>query len=73
MGLAAGYIATRRPSVGTGLAAAVFSYLAAVTLHASWNGTLSAASEVPILLIGVAFLFVVLFGAAVVVVGHAPA
>lgn len=64
MGLAAGYIATRRPGSTTTLAVAAGAYAWSVGLHAAWNGTLYAADGRTELLWIVGALFVALFAAA---------
>lgn len=68
MGLAAAFIATRRPTATVGLAAAAGSYLLSVALHAAWNGTLTVSEDHlwPLFVVGA--MFVALFSAAVVIV-----
>jgi hypothetical protein len=68
MGIAAGYLVTRRPSRRATWAIAAGSYLFSVSLHALWNGTLVAAEQVPEALWLVGLLFVVLFVATIVLV-----
>lgn len=68
MGVAAGWIVTKRPSQGIGVAVAAGSVATAIGLHALWNGSLSVAQDYPEVFILVGALFVFLFVTTVVIV-----
>lgn len=68
MGIAAGWVVVRRPPPAIATAVVVAAAGLSIALHATWNATLTAAEELPELLVVVGLLFVMLFAVTIVVV-----
>jgi protease PrsW len=68
MGIAAGWVVTKRPPTAVKWVVGFLALTVSVFLHALWNGTLFASENYPSLLFVVGAFFVVLFVAAVVTV-----